>query len=96
MVTGNRCIRGKKYALAEISNPTRILTTTIRVKNSPYMLSVKSSGGIAKDKIFECIQILKEIEVQAPISMNEIIVNILDSGIDIVATKSIGGDELYG
>ena len=41
--------------------------------------------------------ILKEIEVQAPISMNEIIVaNILDSGIDIVATKSIGGDELYG
>ncbi|HRM91826.1 MAG TPA: hypothetical protein PLK68_15355 [Thomasclavelia ramosa] len=30
-------------------------------------------------------------------SMNEIIVaNILDSGIDIVATKSIGGDELYG
>jgi CxxC motif-containing protein len=29
--------------------------------------------------------------------MNEIIVaNILDSGIDIVATKSIGGDELYG
>ena len=88
VVTGNRCIRGKKYALAEISNPTRILTTTIRVK---------SNGGIAKDKIFECIQILKEIEVQAPISMNEIIVaNILDSGIDIVATKSIGGDELYG
>lgn len=90
VVTGNRCIRGKKYALAEISNPTRILTTTIRVKNSPYMLSVKSNGGIAKDKIFECIQILKEIEVQAPISMNEIIVaNILDSGIDIVATNRL-------
>lgn len=35
------------------------------------MLSVKSNGGIAKDKIFECIQILKEIEVQAPINFQE-------------------------
>ena len=31
------------------------------------------------------------------LNMDTIIVaNILDSGIDIVATKSIGGDELYG
>lgn len=97
IVTGNKCLRGKKYALAEISNPVRIITTTVRVKNSPYVLSVKSNGVIAKDKIFACIEALKTVEVTAPIKVNQVIVaNILDSNIDIVATKSIEGDEICG
>lgn len=97
IVTGNSCIRGKKYALEEISNPTRILTTTVRVKNGMQMLSVKSNGGIEKDKIFDCIDVLRNIEVIAPIRINEVIVkNILNSGIDIIATKTIEGDEICG
>lgn len=93
IVTGNNCIRGKKYALEEISNPVRTVTTTVRVKNSSMMLSVKSDGKIPKDKIFDCIKVLKDIEVSAPIKINQIIVeNILDSKINIVATKSIEED----
>lgn len=97
IVTGNSCIRGKKYALEEISNPTRILTTTVRVKNGMQMLSVKSNEGIDKDKVFDCIDVLRDVEVIAPIRINEVIVkNILNSGIDIIATKSIEGDEICG
>lgn len=95
IVTGNSCIRGKKYALEEISNPIRIVTTTVRVKNSNVRLSVKSNGGIEKGKIFACIDALKDIEVTAPVKINDVIIeNILDSGVDIIATKSIKGDEL--
>lgn len=97
IVTGNSCIRGKKYALEEISNPTRILTTTVRVKNGMQMLSVKSNEGIDKDKVFDCIDVLRDVEVIAPIRINEVIVkNILNSGIDIIATKSIEVDEICG
>lgn len=92
-VSGNNCLRGKRYALQEITNPTRIITTTIKVKNSQMMLSVKSNGGIAKDKIFDCINVLKQMEVVAPIHINDVIVkNILDSGKDIIATKTIEGN----
>ena len=28
-VTGNSCDRGKDYGLAEVTNPTRVLTTTV-------------------------------------------------------------------
>lgn len=95
IVTGNSCIRGKKYALEEISNPIRIVTTTVRVKNSKLRLSVKSNGGIEKDKIFACINALKDVEVTAPIKINDVIVKkILNSGVDIIATKSIKGDEV--
>lgn len=95
IVTGNSCIRGKKYALEEISNPVRIVTTTVKVKNSKLRLSVKSNGGIEKGKIFACIDALKDVEVTAPIKINDVIVkNILNSGVDIIATKSIKGDEI--
>ena len=31
-VSGNTCPRGKQYAINELTNPTRTLTTTIRIK----------------------------------------------------------------
>ena len=32
-VTGNTCPRGEKYAIAELTHPTRTLTTTVKVAN---------------------------------------------------------------
>lgn len=97
VVSGNNCLRGKHYALQEITNPVRIITTTVKVKNNSMMLSVKSNGGIAKDKILDCINILKDVEAVAPIEINDVIVsNILDSGVDIIATKTIEGDKNNG
>lgn len=96
-VSGNNCLRGKKYAISEITNPVRIVTTTVKVKNSKERLSVKSNGGIVKDKIFTVIKTLKNVEVTAPIKIGDVVVkNIIDSGVDIVATKTIEGDEQCG
>ena len=32
-VTGNTCKKGAEYAVKEVTDPTRIVTTTVRVKN---------------------------------------------------------------
>lgn len=32
-ITGNSCPNGYKYAANEVTNPTRIVTTTVRVKD---------------------------------------------------------------
>ena len=54
-VTGNTCPRGESYARKEVTNPTRIVTTTVRVDGGKVpMINVKTEQDIPKDKIFEC------------------------------------------
>lgn len=90
-VTGNTCPRGKKYAIAELTNPTRMLTTTVVIENAIYhQLPVISSSPIPFDKIEETMRLLKNVKVQAPIHEKDVILeNIFDLGINIVASRSM-------
>lgn len=91
VVTGNKCPKGKKYAIMEIKNPSRVLTTTIQVNNALVKrLPVKTSEPIPKDKILLCKKALDKIEVKAPISLGDIILeNIIGTKVDVVATRNI-------
>lgn len=91
LVVGNKCPRGKQYAIDEIVSPKRILTTTVRINNSIHpCLPVISDKPIPKDKIFACIKVLKDVEVTSPVEINQIIVeNILDLGINIIASRTM-------
>lgn len=90
-VKGNSCKRGELYGIKECTNPTRILTTTVFVKGgSEEVLPVKTEKDIPKGKIFDCVRILKDIVVEAPVKIGDVIIeNILDTGVDIVAVKNI-------
>ena len=90
-VTGNFCPRGEKYAISELTNPLRTLTTTIAIKSSKYeRLPVISSSPLPKAKVIEAIKALKNVEVEAPINMGDVIVkNIIGLDVDIIASKSI-------
>ena len=53
-VTGNTCPRGDAYARKEVTDPTRIVTTTVRVADGKVpMINVKTEHDISKDKIFQ-------------------------------------------
>lgn len=90
-VTGNTCKRGAVYAEKEVTNPTRIVTTTVCVKDGALdMVSVKTAQDIPKKKIFDCIHALKGITVKAPVRIGDVILkNAADTGVDIVATKNV-------
>ena len=90
-ISGHECPQGIEYAKNEYLNPTRILPTTVRVKNGQIALvPVKTASPIPKEKIGEAMQKLSEIEVEAPVELGQVIVNnILDTGVDVVATRSI-------
>ena len=91
-VEGNTCKRGDDYARKEVTNPTRIVTTTVRVSGgSEAMVSVKTRSDIPKDKIFDCVRALKNVKVEAPVHIGDVICNdIAGTGVDIVATKNVG------
>lgn len=90
-VTGNTCKKGDDYAKKECTNPTRIVTSSVCVKDGEIgMVAVKTERDIPKDKIFDCIKALKGVVVNAPINIGDVIVeNILDTGVNIIATRKV-------
>ena len=90
-VTGNACPRGKMYAINELTNPTRTITSSIRVSNRPYTLvSVKTDKPIPKDKMFDVMREIDKLSIEAPTRIGQIVLpNILGTDANIVITKDI-------
>ena len=90
-ITGNTCKRGDVYARKEVTNPTRIVTSTVRVSGGSIdMVSVKTKEDIPKGKIFDCVKALKTVEVAAPVHIGDVIMkDVAGTGVDVVATKNV-------
>ena len=90
-VTGQTCRNGEKYARKELTNPTRIVTSTVRVTGGTLrMVSVKTSAAIPKGKIFVCVKELQAIDIPAPVAIGDVIIaDVCGTGVSIVATKNV-------
>ena len=90
-VTGNSCPRGARYAETEVTDPRRMLTTTVRIKGGLLpLLPVVSKEPLPKGKVAECVTFLRDIVVQAPVKAGDVIVpDILGSGVDIIASRNM-------
>ena len=90
-VSGNACPRGKIYAINELTNPTRTITSSIRVSNRPYTLvSVKTDKPVPKGKMFEIMREIDKLTVEAPTYIGQVVLeNVLGFGSNIIITKKI-------
>lgn len=89
-VTGNTCLRGKTYAEKEVTNPTRIVTSTVRVSGGDRVsVSCKTKSDIPKGMIFDVARALKDVVAQAPVCIGDVLVeDVAGTGVSIVATSS--------
>jgi len=87
----NGCKRGHEYARQEITDPRRMVATSIRIKNSLHpLLPVYTSAPFPKPRIHELLAILREVEINVPVSLDQtILTNVLETGIDIHASKEM-------
>lgn len=92
--SGNQCKRGEVYAIQEVTEPRRMITTTVKIEGSKLTrCPVVSRSAIKKEDIFKMIDVLEKVVIQAPINVNDVVVsNIIGSGIDIIASRSIKKD----
>jgi len=95
-VEGNRCRIGLDHATKEMTNPRRVLTTSVKVHTtpeptSPYqMLSVKTAGDIPKGLVIDCLKAIKALHLTGHYNVGDtILVNVLDTGTDIIATRAV-------
>ena len=91
VLEGNKCKKGIEYARNEALDPRRMLTTSVLVENGEWpLVSIKSSKPITKEKLFSVLKEIKKTRVKAPVKSGQVIIkNVCDTGIDIVATKTI-------
>ena len=90
-VKGNTCKRGDLYARDEVTNPTRVVTSIVKVKGGNLAaVSCKTASVIPKSKIFDILAEIKPVVVEAPVKIGDVIVaNVAGTGVDVVATKNI-------
>lgn len=89
-ISGYTCNRGKVYAEKEVTNPTRIVTSTVKVEGGERpSVSVKTREDIPKSRIFDVARALKDVYVKAPVKIGDIIKeNIAGTGVPVVATSN--------
>ncbi|MBM7453064.1 CxxC motif-containing protein [Acholeplasma morum] len=88
--TGNRCSRGAKYAIEEMTAPKRMITSTVKTifPNLPR-LSVKTSSPVPKELMKAILSDLDSIRVENHVKIGDVIIhNIRNTGVDIVSTKT--------
>ena len=90
-VSGNTCPRGDAYARKEVTNPTRIVTSTVRVQNgASAMVNVKTASDIPKEKIFECVSALKNVMVEAPVKIGDVVLeDVAGTGVNVIAARNL-------
>ena len=90
-VTGNTCNRGDVYARKEVTHPTRIVTSTIKVNGGEIpMVSVKTETDIPKEKIFEVMDCINQTSVSAPVNIGDVLIsNVCDTKVNVIATKTV-------
>ena len=90
-VEGNTCPKGEAYGKKEVTDPTRIVTSTVRVSGGVLpVVSVKTASDIPKEKIMDCVNVLKNVKIQAPVSIGDVVVeDVCGTGVSVIATKNI-------
>jgi len=90
-IEGHGCKRARSYAQKELTNPTRMVTTTVRVRGGMWpLVPVHTAAPIAKSAIFPLLRELRQVEVQAPVRCGQVILaNGAGTGVDVLASRDL-------
>lgn len=90
-VEGNSCKLGLDYAEQEIFDPRRMVASTVKVKNGFHpLVPVYTEQAIPKPMIFDVLAELRNIELEAPVAVNDVVIeNVLDTGVNVIASRDM-------
>ena len=90
-VSGNYCKRGENYAVKELTNPERTVTSTVKTINGDIdRVSVVTSKPIPKSKMMEVMEKIKKVEVFAPLPIGSAVIkNVLGLDVDVITTREL-------
>lgn len=90
-VKGAECRQGEKYAVAEFTDPRRMVTTTVWARGGTLpLLPVRSSEAIPKRLVRDAVAALVSVTVEAPVKEGQVVLaDAAGTGVDIVASRDM-------
>ena len=90
-VEGHQCKRGPEYAANELSDPRRVVTTTVKVQGGLHpLLPVYTAAPIPKPLIFPLLAELRRVDLCAPVRRGQVVLeNALGTGVDVLASRDM-------
>ena len=92
VVAGNSCPRGEKYARKEVTDPRRVVTTSVAVTGSregARTVSVRTAGDVPKESVMDVVRALRGVAVRCPVKIGDVILeDAAGTGVAVVATKN--------
>ena len=90
-VSGNKCKKGILYAKEEITNPLRMICTTVKIKGGLHkVVPVKTDKAIPEKYKLEVVKAVNNIELISPVKMGDIIISdLFGTGVNIVAERDM-------
>ena len=90
-VSGQRCKKGIDYAHDEITNPMRMVCTTVRIKGGIHpVIPVKTDKAIPERYKLDVVKEVNKIELSSPVKMGDIIIaDLFETGVNIVAERDM-------
>jgi CxxC motif-containing protein len=90
-VEGNTCKLGIDYAEQEIFDPRRMVASTVKVKNGYHpLVPVYTEKPVPKPKIFEVLAEIRKVEVEAPVKINDVVIeDVVGTGINVIASRDL-------
>ena len=90
-VTGNSCERGAEYGKKELTNPTRVLTSTVAIAGALHRrCPVKTVHAIPKEKLFAVMRQLDAVRLTAPVQVGDVaLADAAGTGCPVVVTKTM-------
>ena len=90
-ITGAGCKNGKKYVEQELTAPMRTIASSVTVLEGELPLaSVRTTKAIPKEKIMEAMELIRKIEINAPVTSGTVVIHsLLGTDSDVIVTKSV-------
>ena len=88
---GNQCKKGYKFALDELFDPKRILTTSVKINSRFFKrLPIRSDIPAPRDTIEKMVKEIKKLKITIPVKMGDILEkNFMDTGVNIISSATI-------
>jgi CxxC motif-containing protein len=91
VVSEQGCKRGEQYAVLEMTDPRRMVASTVRMQNGSHpLLPVYTSAPIPKGKIQPLLEELRKINLSAPVKMGQVVFkDVFATGVDVLASRDL-------
>ena len=90
-ISGNKCEKGLSYADEELTNPVRMVCTTVRIVGGLHsVLPVRTDKALPDRHKLDVVKAVNSIVLKSPVKMGDVIVSdFLGTGVNVVAERDM-------